>query len=151
MEKRIWISRGIISVMTLIGTLLFCINEDPQTAIIAAVVFMVVAFLASLIATPICSKIIDLGDRISTKVWKICFYGVLFPTSIAILAVLWSILYALFDRMETPNEMSAVLGQAAIGILLLAIVAFVVLVPYFQTLLLLLLRKLLPEKNKNDV
>ncbi len=93
---------------------------------------------------------ICLGDTVSNRYLRILYYIVLLAVilMLAFLAVL--LIMAMSDNREFSNELGAAAGQAML-IALLEIAVFVMLiVPYIQTLIVLLLRRLIKDKGTDE-
>jgi len=145
MEKKYIISRVVICTLTFIISFIVLMNEDMRTRALATVIFTGVSLLAGFIATPISKRIIAYGNGISKKGRRIFFYAVLFPIAVILVCALWTLIYFLMDNAADSQNFAATLGQAVLEVFVLASAAFFILIPYIQTLIVLLLGKLMKD------
>lgn len=145
MEKKYIISRVVLCTLTFLISFIVLMNEDMRTRTLAAIIFTGVSLLAGFIATPVSKRIIAYGSNISQKGRRIFFYAVLFPIAIVLVCVLWTLIFFLMDHSADSQNFAGALGQAVLEVLVLVSAAFLILVPYIQTLIVLLLGKLMKD------
>lgn len=139
MKKEYRLSRVILVVLALIAVLIVFQNDNGETKQVAGFLFCSAALLASFLGTRISRKMIQTGDRIPNILLRILYYIGLLVGSLAIAALVGGgFIIILGDKAQN-------MGQA-LWILLLSFALFVFLiVPYLQTIIVLLLRKILQK------
>lgn len=138
MEKYIRISRVIITLMVfLILNAWFIFENDPHW-IIAFIISMMVFFI-NIPSSKICKFIINNGDKITNKLLKILYYAFLLPIIFFLILLVTGLLCAgivvILEQINSIDLGTAILiAFTGIGIFTC------ILVPYFQTLVILTLR-----------
>ena len=145
MENKYMISRLVLCTLTFLISFIVLMNEDMRTRALASVILAGVSLLAGFIATPISKRIMAHGNRIAQKGRRIFFYAVLFPVTVFFICASWAFIYFLMNHAADSQNFAATLGQAVLEVLVLASAAFFILVPYIQTLIVLLLGKLMKD------
>jgi len=145
MEKYIKISRIIITLLVFIVlNSWFLYDNDPQW--ILSIIISGVVFLFNAPSSKICEFLINKGDKIENKVLKVLYYILALPIAFLLLlfivALICTLFVALFERAGLLNLGWAVLiAFTGIGIFTY------ILVPYFQILIILILRRFLNLKD----
>lgn len=136
MKKEYRISRVILVVLTLITVLILFQNDGDEAKLVAGFLFCSAALLASFLGTRVSRKMIQTGDRISNILLRILYYAGLLLGSLAIAALVGGgFIIVLGDKARS-------IGEAA-WIVLLGFALFIFLiVPYLQTIIVLLLRRI---------
>lgn len=136
MENYIKISRVIITIMVFIVlNAWFMFENDPQWII--SLIISIVVFFTSFPSSNICKFIIKKGDKITNKLQKILYYFLTLPFIFFLIIILVALLYSLgVFLVETSLNLGLAILIAFIGIGTFTCI----LVPYFQTLIILVLR-----------
>ena len=128
-------SRKILCILAVIISLIASIHEHISVKIVAAILFFFITLAASFFTTPISKKVIHLGDSIANTFLRILFYCSILPLTLLIA-------YILYDQS------SGSINAAALTIFLYITTTIVVIVPYIQSLTVLILRKVLRDNNQ---
>ena len=147
MKKYYAVSRIVICVLTIVITNIAFINEDITMKLVATVMFTIAALISCFVATPISRWAIGIGDRITNKGLRALYYIALLPLILLIVYLLCMLIMFISDHMERSNEMGADLGQAILTVFICIAVFVALIVPYVQTLIVLLLRWLNKDKS----
>lgn len=145
MAKSYNISRVILAVMTFLIFRFMFIHEDESWNTVSFI-FGIIVFFISFPSTLISRLIIKLGDKLGYKPLKFLYYFIALPITVFILFL--GIYYAIFfiaDSIPTPNEFGAALSQALWTLFFMAVGTICVVVPYIQTLIVLILKRFLKE------
>lgn len=137
MKKEYKISRYIILVLTFVIFNIMFINED-KSWLILPFVFALITFGFSFPSTIFSKKIIKLGDNIKNKALKILFYMFL-PIVLLLLSVEVATIIALIFQNFLPNKS---LGQGLLVLFLLSIIMIAIILPYIQTIIVLITRRI---------
>ncbi|MCH5270341.1 MAG: hypothetical protein J1E83_06280 [Lachnospiraceae bacterium] len=114
---------------------------------ISRIVICVLAWVMSFLATPVSKQMIGIGDRIMNKYLRVFYYFMLLPFILVVVYLLWILIYYFFDHMEQSGEMGEALGKALIAVFLGMVVFMMCIVPYIQSLIVLLLRVKRKDNN----
>jgi len=136
MEKLYSKSRKIISILAVVISFFVMINEDISVKIVAMVFIFSVALAASYITTPISKKMLKMGDAIRNKYLRVLLYMAILPLTLLIAYIFYVLILAGYYRYGNSISM------AAITVFLYVATTIVVIVPYVQTLIVLMLRRL---------
>lgn len=123
------------------------INEDISVKIFGMSLFTLVAFLASFLGTRVSRKMIQVGDKIASILLRILYYIVLLIALLAACYVIWLIIYFIIEAIPYSNELGIAAGEAMLAVLTGFSVLVFVIIPYFQTLIVLGLRKIITKKE----
>lgn len=136
MEKYIRISRVIITLMVFIVlNAWFLFENDPHWII--ALIISIVVFFINFPSSKICKFIINKGDKITNKILKVFYYVFALPVIFLLLLLIVGLLCACVVAIFINSlDLGTAILIAFIGIGILTCV----LVPYFQTLIILILR-----------
>lgn len=148
MEREYKLSRIIIAVLMMLISFIMLINEDISVKIFGMSLFTLVAFLASFLGTRVSRKMIQVGDKIASILIRILYYIVLLITLLAAGYAIYSIICFIFEEMPHSNELGIAAGEAMLAALIGSSFVVFVIIPYFQTLIVLVLRKII-TKTKN--
>ncbi len=142
MEKYIQISRVIITLMVFIVlNVWFLFENDPHWVI--ALIISIVVFFINFPSSKICKFIINKGDKITNKILKALYYVFALPIIFLILLLIVLLLLTfIFEDMELSLGTGILIVFTGIGIFTC------VLVPYFQTLIILILRRFIRNSEK---
>ena len=145
-------ARGIIVIIMVVLVAIFLVSLEAnlQDLLLWIGIVAGLAWLACFFCTGISRKMIQIGDKISSKLLKGLYYFLLFPLMIAIGLGL----YCLIEYVDYINSQSYNYEQSigeAIFVFLLGIWSVVfVLIPYVQSLFVLLMRKILKNKDEEE-
>ncbi len=116
---------------------------------IIAALLGLITYALSFCTIGISKAIIRTGNRFNT-VLKLLYYVIILPAIIVGIGVLFFMITSVAgDSLPETNDLATGLGNA-IGFLLLAIIGIIFIVlPYFQTLIVLLLMKVCKYKSTN--
>lgn len=146
MKKSYGISRIILAVMTVLIFNILFINEDESWRIIPFI-FAAIVFGLSYPSSVISRKLINIGNKIENKILKILYYVLALPfISIFIFGCICLIMYLINENIPTPNEMGAALGQALMFLFLIVVVFIGIILPYFQTIIVLILNRFIKNQ-----
>lgn len=147
MEKYIRISRIVITILVFIILNIWFIFENDLHWLIAFIISMVVFFI-NFPSSKICIFFINKGDAIKGKILKLLYYAFALPIVSFLFLIILGLLYIFIVDILID---SINLGEAVL-IAFAGLGSFIcILVPYFQTLIILILRSFLKlgDKNKN--
>lgn len=124
------------------------LRNEGEFMIIAALLGLI-TYALSFCTIGISKAIIRTGNRFNT-VLKLLYYVIILPAIIVGIGVLFFMITSVAgDSLPETNDLATGLSNA-IGFLLLAIIGMIFIVlPYFQTLIVLLLMKVCKYKNTN--
>lgn len=145
MKKEYRLSRVILVVLTLITVLIAFQIEHYTVKLVAGFLFCFAALLASCLGTWVSRKMIQTGDRIPNILLRILYYIGLLVGSLAIAALVGGGCITVLGNRPLSNELGIAAGQAMLIVLFgFALFVFLI-VPYLQTIIVLLLRKILQK------
>lgn len=147
MKNSYTISRIVIGVLVGVVSLIVLHNEHITLMLGGTILITVVALVMSFLATPVSKQMIGIGDRIMNKFLRVFYYFILLPFILVVVYLLWRLIIYFFEHMERSTEMGEALGKALIAVFLGVIVLIVFIVPYVQSLIVLLLRGKRKDNN----
>lgn len=138
-DKYLRISRLIVTLLAfIILNAWFLWENDPQW--ILSLIISCAVFIVSFPSSKICLSLINKGDNIKNIFYKVAYYGLALPiiffVTIILVAILYSVLVSLIPEETLTLGLAVLIACAGIGIFTC------ILVPYFQTLIILLLKKI---------
>lgn len=140
MEKSYKISRVILAVMAFIIFNIMFINEDVSWKILPPI-FTVIVFGVSYPSSVISRLLINIGNKLESKLLKILYYVIVLPIiSFLLFGGICAIMFFILETLPTPNELSAGLSQVLWVLFWIAVGAICIIVPYIQTLIVLILK-----------
>ena len=144
MDKYYKLSRGIICVLAFMISVIMLHSETMGVILNGAMLVAIVAFVASLVATRFSKRMIAMGDRIEKNYLRVLFYVVGIPGGIILSLGLTILFYILYDRLifVEVSWTGALIMFVLVGIVLIMLV-----VPYIQVLIVLLLRAMDSKKE----
>ena len=148
MKKSIKLSRIFVSLTVfIILNAWFLFENDPQW--IFSIIVSAVVFFFSFPNSKVCKFIINNGDKIKNKLLRLLFYAlglpIIFIILIFIVMLLCALVVELFFSTDSISLGTAVLiAFTGVGILTCT------LVPYYQTIIILVIRYFLSLKNNNN-
>ena len=154
MKREFQWARGIIVILTaLVFMVLLCgaFGNSFFELVPLACVFAGAAWLICFIGTGVSRKMIQIGDKISNKFLRVLYYIMLLPLVLIIWLGIWAVIEAIVDANDQPHqEMAEALSEAFMALFWGAVFMIFVLVPYVQSLLVLILRKVLKKKDEEE-
>lgn len=137
-------------VLTVVISLIMFINEDISFKIYGTFFIAIITLVVSFLVTPISKKMIEIGDKLEKKLWRILYYVLMLPITL-VLIILVCLLIGYIDDLRAPEkyqDMGAALSHAFEVIALYVIFFILFLLPYVQSLIVLFLRNR-EKKRKN--
>ena len=135
MEKYYAMSRKIMGILAVVLSLIMTINEDISVKVAFVILFFVVAVAAGFLLAPISKQMIRVGDSITNKLLRSLYYVAILPVTLLVAFVIYIIIVYLFGQIDGD------LGTAIICVFLFTATTIAVLVPYIQTLIVLVVRR----------
>ena len=138
LSKYIKLSRVIITFLVFIVlNVWFLYENDPQW--ILSIIITTIVFLINYPSSKICKFLINKGDKIESKILKLLYYIFALPIAFLICLFIVGLFYTLVVMLLNYTDslnlgLAVLLAYTGIGIFTC------VLVPYFQTLIILTLR-----------
>ena len=148
MEKYYKISRVILVIATLIISEIMFINEDESWRIIPFI-FSAIVLGFSFPSSIISKKLINFEKKLEKNILKILYYVVVLPViALLFFYVLYLIMFFIFERIQISNEIGLALEQSFVFLFLIAVIFIAIILPYIQTLIVLLINRLLGKEGK---
>lgn len=145
MEKCIKLSRTFVTLTVfIILNAWFLFENDPQW--IFSIIVSAVVFFISIPTSKACKFLINKGDKIKNKILRILFYALVLPIIFIILIFIVMLLCALVVELFFPTD-SISLGTAVLIAFTGVGILSCVLVPYYQTIIILIFRYFLSLKD----
>lgn len=142
-------SRIIMLILAVVVSLIMFINEDISFKLYGTFFIAIVTLVVSYMVTPISKKMIERGDKLEKKLWRILYYVLVLPILLVMLfLVAFVVITFLFNnKLQNTQDFGALLGVGIIMIFLFIASGIVLMVPYIQSLIVLFLRNR-EKKNK---
>ena len=143
-------SRIIMLILAVVVSLIMFINEDISFKLYGTFFIAIVTLVVSYLVTPISKKMIERGDKLEKKLWRILYYVLGLPIFLVMLfLVAFVVITFLFNnKLQSTQDFGALLSIGIIMIFLFIGSGIVLMVPYIQSLIVLFLRNR-EKKNKN--
>ena len=148
MEREYKLSRIIIVILMMMVSFIMFIHEDISVKIFGMSLFTSVAFLASFLGTRVSRKMIQVGDKIPCLLLQILYYIALLIALLAVAYILLLIFNSITDVIPYSNELGIAAGQAMLTVLIGSSFLVFAIIPYFQTLIVFGLRKVITKIEK---
>ena len=146
MKKSYKLSRIILAILAFLIFNIMFINEDISWKFLSFI-FSLITFIMSFPSSIISKKIINLGNNIKNNMIKILFYIIILPIIIFILSILIYLFNILiFDIFPISNDFATELGQGLLILFLITVEIICIIVPYIQTLIVLILKQMIKNK-----
>ena len=148
-----WARRIIVILTALVFIVMLCdIFGNSLFELLPVVgIFAGAAWLFCFLGTGISRKMIQIGDKISNKFLRVLYYIMLLPLVLVVWLAIWAIIESI---VETDGGFYAVpsdpIEDALIQLFWGAVFVVFLLVPYVQSLLVLLLRKVMKKKGEEE-
>ena len=141
-DKWYMISRFIIAILTFI--ILSIIHKDSSLNLIY-LIFALIAFGISFPSSVISKKIINNGNKIENKTMRVLYAVALLIIIIVLLFLLYTIIPFVFESLLHRSSFNDAIRQALIGVFIIIVGTVCVVVPYVQTIIVLILAKFIKE------
>lgn len=146
MKKSYKLSHIILAILAFLIFNIMFINEDISWKFLSFI-FSLITFIMSFPSSIISKKIINLGNNIKNNMIKTLFYIIILPIIIFILSILIYLFNILiFDIFPTSNDFATELGQGLLILFLITVEIICIIVPYIQTLIVLILKQMIKNK-----
>ena len=146
MKKSYKLSHIILAILAFLIFNIMFINEDISWKFLSFI-FSLITFIMSFPSSIISKKIINLGNNIKNNMIKTLFYIIVLPIIIFILSILIYLFNILiFDIFPTSNDFATELGQGLLILFLITVEIICIIVPYIQTLIVLILKQMIKNK-----
>ncbi len=146
MKKSYKLSHIILAILAFLIFNIMFINEDISWKFISFI-FSLITFIMSFPSSIISKKIINLGNNIKNNMIKTLFYIIVLPIIIFILSILIYLFNMLvLDIIPTSNDFATELGQGLLILFLITVEIICIIVPYIQTLIVLILKQMIKNK-----
>ena len=143
-------SRIILLIAAVVVSLIMFINEDISFKIYGTFFIAIVTLVVSYLITPISKKMIEIGDKLEKKLWRIFYYVLMLPI-ILVLIILVCFLIGYIHDLRAPEkyqDMGAALSDAFKVVALYVVFFILFLLPYVQSLIVLFLRNIEKKRKK---
>ena len=144
-EKNIYKkSRIILAILIFVIFSLMFIYEDSSWMILT-IFFTIFGYFVSIPCTIITKKIISIGNKIESKVFRFLYYSVVLPTIIiGLFLIIYNYIINVYDNSTKPIpvEIGDALSQALYQLFLITISTICIIIPYIQSLIVLILKKI---------
>ena len=147
-------AKGIIVILTaLVFIVMLCgaFGNGFFELLPVAGLFVGAAWLFCFLGTGISRKMIQIGDKISNKFLRVLYYIMLLPLVLVVWLAIWAMIESI---VESDGGFYAVpsdpIEDALIQLFWGAVFVVILLVPYVQSLLVLILRKTLKKKGEEE-
>lgn len=148
MKREYGLSIIIISLGAALLSFIALINEDISVKLFMVPFFSFIAFAVSSLGVRFSEKMIGFGDRMQNGIIRFFYYICLLVGIIVIVFLGYLFIDYAGNLHETSNSLSEALSWALLIVLLEAVFAVTVFIPYIQTIIILVLRKII---NKNGI
>ena len=140
LSKEYKISGMFITILVMTATFIFH-NEDISVRLFATALFTVVALITSILGTRVGIRIIKTGDRIKNKLVKVLYYIGLPIALICLIGLVWVVMAVVNGKLANTDDIGTSFGQSYILAIVAIAVCIFAIVPYIQTIIVLVLRK----------
>lgn len=142
MKKNYSISRVILTILTFILLCILFKNEDASFFKLN-IILTAIAFAISFPGAMLSKKLIKIGDNIKNKPLKVLYYLVFLPSlAIIVFLGLYAIIYTIYLNFPETNSLQEALSKAIWVIFNMIASVIIVTIPYLQTIIVLILKKL---------
>lgn len=145
MKKEYRLSRVILVVLAMITALILCPNADYTEKQIVTALFCLAALLASFPGIRVSRKMIQIGDRIPNILLRILYYIGLPVGSLAIAALVGVGCIIVLGNLPLSNKLRIAAGQFMFILVFVSALFVYLIVPWLQTIIVLLLKKILKK------
>ena len=141
LSKEYKISGIFITILVMAATFIIFHNEDISVRLFATALFTVAALITSILGTRVSVRIIKMGDRIKNKLVRVLYYIGLPIVLICLTGLVWVVMAVVNGKLANTDNIGTSFGQSyMLAIVAIAVCIFAI-VPYIQTIIVLVLRK----------
>jgi len=143
MDKIYKLSRVFLTFLIFI-IVLMCTDEETPLAyfLIVPSTFAVITYLISFLTTIISKKIFFIGNKMKSTFLKIVYYmGILIVGCLSL-----SLNYFVFEIILYENDFSTLMTNSICMLLIDGVILIGIILPYFQTLIVLILKRFIKDK-----
>ena len=145
MKKIYMISRIILTAITFILFSLLIIGGGSSFAVVP-ITYSIIVFACSFPSTKLAEKIIDKGQMIDNIFVRIGYYIILFIVLLIVCYIcIYLINYIYNNCFITPTNLNASIRQDLFLLLIISIVCNLVILPYFQAIIINILKFIMHE------
>lgn len=145
MKKEYRISRIIIVMLVMVVTFFAFINEDISLRIFATALFMTTALLAVFLGSRVSLLMIKMGDRIRNKIVTVIYYICLPIILICLVLLVWAVMEIVVSGLPDTGNFGSTVGQVYLCVMVAIAECIFIIIPYVQTIIVLILRKISKE------
>lgn len=149
MKREYGLARWIMAILTVVICQFLFIHEHISVKVIGTAFFTTACILGSCLGTGISRKMIEMGDKASNHLLRILYYVILIPGFLLLAGVIYVTMNAVFDALSHSNDLGSAAGEAVFFVLVMCSVVILVILPYLQSLIVLILRKVLSGSREN--
>lgn len=141
LSKEYKISGIFITILVMAATFIIFHNEDISVRLFATALFTVAALITSILGTRLSVRIIKMGDRIKNKLVRVLYYIGLPIALICLTGLVWVVMAVVNGKLANTDNIGTSFGRSyMLAIVAIAVCIFAI-VPYIQTIIVLVLRK----------
>lgn len=141
LSKEYKISGIFITILVMAATFIIFHNEDISVRLFATALFTVAALITCFLGTRVSVRIIKTGDRIKNKLVRVLYYIGLPIALICLTGLVWVVMAVVNGKLANTDDIGTSFGQSYILAIVAIAVCIFAIVPYIQTILVLVLRK----------
>lgn len=141
LSKEYKISGIFITILVMAATFIIFHNEDISVRLFATALFTVAALITSILGTRVSVRIIKMSDRIKNKLVRVLYYIGLPIALICLTGLVWVVMAVVNGKLANTDNIGTSFGRSyMLAIVAIAVCIFAI-VPYIQTIIVLVLRK----------
>ena len=129
-------------VLVIIAPLIFVFlyRKMEALSIFIPLVIAIITFVASFPSTIVCKKIISTGEKINNKIFRVLYYIVLLIGSVLLSYLIVNVLSIMVERHLHPKNFGDAISQAIIALIVIESLCVAIILPYVQSLIVLVIR-----------
>lgn len=141
LSKEYKISGIFITILVMAATFIIFHNEDISVRLFATALFTVAALITNILGARLSIRIIKMGDRIKNKLVKVLYYIGLPIALICLTGLVWVVMAVVNGKLANTDNIGTSFGQSYMLAIVAIVVCIFAIVPYIQTIIVLVLRK----------
>jgi len=141
LSKEYKISGIFITILVMAATFIIFHNEDISVRLFATALFTVAALITSILGTRVSVRIIKMGDRIKNKLVRVLYYIGLPIALICLTGLVWVVMAVVNGKLANTDNIGTSFGRSYMLAIVAIVVCIFAIVPYIQTIIVLVLRK----------
>lgn len=139
-KKSYKLSHIILAIFAFLIFNIMFINEDISWKFLSFI-FSLITFIISFPSSIISKKIINIGDKIKSRIMQVLFYIIILPIFLfSLFLLIYLAAMFIFDTIPNPE-----LGQSLLILFIVMIITIIIIIPYIQTIIILILNRLLKK------